>query len=90
MQPSVHQEENGEADKLRRFRICGDASKQAGMSSGALLKINKTVYINAEKHSVLSFYFRKYPLRDGWLSRKSRLSDTVNAIESKFTTLART
>lgn len=37
MQASVHQEENREADKLRRFRICGDVSKQAGMSSGALI-----------------------------------------------------
>lgn len=41
MQPSVHQEENGETDKLRRFRICGDVSKQAGLSSGTLLRINK-------------------------------------------------
>lgn len=53
MQPSVHQEENGEADKLRRFRICGDVSKQAGMSSGALLKINKTAYSNAEINNTL-------------------------------------
>lgn len=37
MQASVHQEENREADKLRRFRIYGDVSKQAGMSSGALI-----------------------------------------------------
>lgn len=42
MQASVHQEENREADKLRRFRICGNVSKHAGMSSGALIKKKTT------------------------------------------------
>lgn len=38
MQASV---QNREADKLRGFRICGNVNKQAGMSSGALIKKQK-------------------------------------------------
>lgn len=46
MQVSVHQEENREADKLRRFRIYGNVSKQAGMSSGAPNKNNFSISEN--------------------------------------------
>lgn len=64
MQASVHQEENREADKLRRFRSCGDVSKQAGMSSGALInppekKKKNPVYINAEMKNTQDFLFQK-------------------------------
>lgn len=56
MQASVRQEENREADKLRRFRICGDVSKQAGMSSGALIKKKKLCVYQCwnEEHSRFS------------------------------------
>lgn len=62
MQASVHQEENREADKLRRFRICGNVSKHAGMSSGALIKKNKPknpVYIYAGMKNTRDFLFQK-------------------------------
>lgn len=60
MQASV---QNREADKLRGFRICGNVNKQAGMSSGALIKKTKKktnpVYINAEMKNTLDFLFQK-------------------------------
>lgn len=89
MQASVHQEENREADKLRRFRICGNVSKHAGMSSGALIKKNnpKTLCISMLEWRTLElFYFRKYPLKGRRLSQKARLSEIVNVTKYQNST----
>lgn len=78
----MYQEENGMADKLRRFRVCGDVSKQVGMSSGAfknyIYSHVYTAYLNAKTKNSLDFLFHKVSFERGGLSTEARLSDRVN------------